>query len=108
MFVLQFLIILAFVIVVQGIVVDDDKSTRPEDFDPNPQYTFGYEIQGDLTGDSKMQHEIRDGDVIKGIYSFIEADGTRRTVEYTADPRQGFNAIIRRDPAPDTVKTNSV
>lgn len=28
----------------------------------------------------------------------IDADGYRRTVDYTADPVNGFNAIVNREP----------
>lgn len=35
-------------------------------YDPAPQYTFAYDIQDSLTGDSKSQQESRDGDVVKG------------------------------------------
>jgi hypothetical protein len=34
--------------------------------------------------------------VVKGSYSVVEADGTIRTVEYTADKYNGFNAIVKR------------
>lgn len=51
-----------------------------------------------LTGDSKNQHETRDGDVVHGSYSLLDADGLRRTVEYTADPINGFNAVVHREP----------
>lgn len=84
----------------------DDRNTISEDNDPHPQYIFAYEIEDDKTGDNKMQHEIRDGDIVKGFYSFIDADGSRRTVEYTADPHKGFNAIIHREPVP--VKNKNV
>lgn len=33
-----------------------------------------------------------------GSYSVNDPDGTRRTVEYTADPVNGFNAIVHREP----------
>ncbi|XP_046398203.1 uncharacterized protein LOC124165009 [Ischnura elegans] len=69
------------------------------DFDPNPQYSYSYDIQDALTGDSKSQHESRDGDVVQGQYSLIESDGTRRTVDYTADPVNGFNAVVHKEPA---------
>ncbi|XP_076622811.1 cuticular protein 4 [Colletes latitarsis] len=68
------------------------------DYDPHPQYTYAYDVQDSLTGDSKSQHESRNGDVVSGSYSFIEADGTRRIVEYTADPVNGFNAVVHREP----------
>lgn len=31
---------------------------------------------------------------MKGSYSFHEADGSIRTVEYTADDHNGFNAVV--------------
>ncbi|KAI4490403.1 hypothetical protein M0802_010674 [Mischocyttarus mexicanus] len=68
------------------------------DYDPHPQYTYAYDVSDSLTGDSKSQHESRNGDVVSGSYSLIEADGTRRVVEYTADPINGFNAIVHREP----------
>lgn len=33
-----------------------------------------------------------------GSYSLTEPNGNRRTVEYTADPVQGFNAIVHNEP----------
>lgn len=68
------------------------------DYDPHPQYTYAYDVSDSLTGDSKSQHESRNGDVVSGSYSLIEADGTRRIVEYTADPINGFNAVVHREP----------
>lgn len=70
-----------------------------EEFDPAPQYSFAYDVQDSLTGDSKAQYETRSGDIVQGSYSLIEADGTRRIVEYTADPINGFNAIVTKEPA---------
>ncbi|ENN78071.1 hypothetical protein HUJ04_009379 [Dendroctonus ponderosae] len=69
-----------------------------EDYDPNPQYSYGYDIQDGLTGDSKSHSETRSGDVVQGSYSLVDPDGLRRTVEYTADPVHGFNAVVRREP----------
>lgn len=69
-----------------------------EDYDPNPQYSFAYDVQDGLTGDSKNQHETRSGDVVQGSYSLVDADGHRRIVEYTADPHNGFNAVVHREP----------
>ncbi|XP_026735985.1 larval cuticle protein A3A-like [Trichoplusia ni] len=70
-----------------------------DEYDPNPQYSYAYDIQDALTGDSKNQQETRSGDVVQGSYSLVEPDGTRRTVEYTADPHNGFNAVVHREPA---------
>lgn len=65
--------------------------------DAYPQYQFAYTVQDALTGDSKAQEETRDGGIVKGSYSLIEPDGVRRTVNYYADPVNGFNAIVQRD-----------
>uniref|UniRef100_A0A1I8PJC5 Larval cuticle protein A2B n=1 Tax=Stomoxys calcitrans TaxID=35570 RepID=A0A1I8PJC5_STOCA len=71
--------------------------------DPHPQYAFAYNVQDALTGDSKSQQEVRDGDVVKGSYSVVDADGSLRTVFYTADPINGFNAVVQRGPVPVAV-----
>ncbi|XP_034669067.1 trichohyalin [Drosophila subobscura] len=77
---------------------DDDATTitpsSSEDYDTRPQYSFAYDVRDTLTGDDKRQEEKRDGDLVKGQYSLIEPDGTRRIVEYTADDASGFNAIV--------------
>lgn len=69
-----------------------------DEYDPNPQYSFSYDIHDSLTGDAKNQQETRSGDVVQGQYSLIDADGYRRTVDYTADPVHGFNAVVNREP----------
>lgn len=78
--------------------------------DNNSQYSFAYGVKDDVTGDDKSQHETRDGDVVKGQYSLVEADGSRRIVDYTADPVNGFNAVVSKQEvakviAPAVVKT---
>jgi len=67
-----------------------------EPYDPNPQYNYGYSIQDGLTGDSKGHQESRNGDVVQGQYSLVEPDGSTRTVTYTSDPVNGFNAVVDR------------
>ncbi|KAG7309208.1 hypothetical protein JYU34_005134 [Plutella xylostella] len=69
-----------------------------EEYDAHPQYSFAYDVQDGLTGDSKSQHESRDGDVVRGSYSVVDPDGTKRTVEYTADDHNGFNAVVHKEP----------
>jgi hypothetical protein len=61
-----------------------------------PKYSFEYGVADAHTGDKKSQSETRDGDVVKGQYSLLEADGTTRTVHYTADAHNGFNAHVTR------------
>ncbi|XP_046622012.1 larval cuticle protein A1A-like isoform X1 [Neodiprion virginianus] len=78
--------------------------TVDADYDPNPQYSYSYDVQDSITGDNKQQHETRNGDVVQGGYSLIEADGTRRIVDYTADPVNGFNAVVRKEGAAVAVK----
>ncbi|XP_073985533.1 cuticle protein 18.6-like [Rhodnius prolixus] len=75
------------------------KTVVADEYDPHPQYSYAYDVQDALTGDSKSQHESRDGDVVHGSYSLVEPDGSRRTVEYTADPVNGFNAVVHKDAA---------
>uniref|UniRef100_A0AAR5P597 Uncharacterized protein n=1 Tax=Dendroctonus ponderosae TaxID=77166 RepID=A0AAR5P597_DENPD len=101
-------------------------------YDVNPQYSFGYDVQDSLTGDSKAQIETRNGDfwtthiksgvtnvVSSAIFYLVSCQqskvdfkgqkelwknilllfaGTRRIVDYTADPVNGFNAVIRKAP----------
>ncbi|KAH9645325.1 hypothetical protein HF086_000488 [Spodoptera exigua] len=55
----------------------------------HPKYEFAYEVKDPHTGDDKSQHEARDGDVVKGVYSLHEPDGTVRIVEYHADKKTG-------------------
>ena len=64
-----------------------------------PKYSFSYGVNDPHTGDNKEHHETRDGDVVQGSYSLVEPDGTRRTVEYTADSVNGFNAVVHKTPA---------
>ncbi|XP_026328918.1 cuticle protein 8-like [Hyposmocoma kahamanoa] len=59
-----------------------------------PKYEYTYSVADSHTGDQKSQQEVRDGDTVKGSYSFHEADGSIRTVEYTADDHNGFNAVV--------------
>ncbi|ENN81509.1 cuticle protein 7-like [Dendroctonus ponderosae] len=71
-----------------------------QDYYAPPKYEFNYGVQDPHTGDHKSQHEIRDGDVVKGSYTVAEPDGTLRTVHYTADDHNGFNAVVERSGHP--------
>lgn len=73
-------------------------AARLEEFDPLPQYRFGYNVADALTGDYKSQQEERNGDLVQGSYSLVDSDGTRRTVDYSADSVNGFNAVVRKEP----------
>ena len=71
---------------------------KQEEYDAHPRYSYNYAVNDPSTGDQKSQSESRDGDVVTGQYSLVEADGTRRIVDYTADPVNGFNANVRKEP----------
>ncbi|RZC35175.1 larval cuticle protein A2B-like [Asbolus verrucosus] len=106
---IKFVILAALVAVARGGVVGAPVAqvasvapvavaARLDEFDPNPQYSFAYDVQDALTGDSKSQVESRSGDLVQGQYSLVEPDGTRRIVDYTADPINGFNAVVSKTP----------
>ncbi|EEZ98276.1 larval cuticle protein A2B [Tribolium castaneum] len=104
---IKFIILAAVVAVARGGVVGAPVvapvapvavAARVAEFDPNPQYSFAYDVQDALTGDSKSQVESRNGDIVQGQYSLVEPDGTRRVVDYTADPINGFNAVVSKTP----------
>lgn len=63
-----------------------------------PAYSFKYGVNDPTTGDFKNQREERTGDFVKGEYSLVDPDGTLRTVHYTADPQNGFNAVVEKTP----------
>lgn len=92
----------AFVAVVRGGAISAPVVAAPlakiqdSEFDPAPQYTFAYDVNDALTGDSKSQIESRNGDFVQGQYSLNDPDGTRRTVDYTADAVNGFNAVVTK------------
>lgn len=88
--------------VVQGPVLAKVSDVSVE---TDPNYAFAYDVQDAITGDSKAHVENRSGGIVKGQYSFNDADGTRRIVDYTADPVNGFNAVVRK--APLVVITNT-
>lgn len=45
----------------------------------------------------KNQWEEKKDNVVRGEYSLVEADGSTRTVQYTADDKNGFNAVVKYD-----------
>lgn len=76
---------------VLSIIVTDSPPT-------NTEYNYWYDIVDPSTGDAKSLYEIRQGGVVKGSYSVLDPDGTKRTVDYTADSKNGFKAIVRNEP----------
>ncbi|XP_069705113.1 cuticle protein 7-like [Periplaneta americana] len=62
----------------------------------SPHYEFNYGVKDLHTHDIKEQSEKRIGDKVQGHYSLVEPDGTTRTVHYTADHHNGFNAVVTK------------
>ncbi|CAG7734183.1 unnamed protein product [Allacma fusca] len=79
---------------------------EPEEYapDPNPQYNFSFDVKDDDLTNYQNRQEERDGGVIKGSYSVVDPDGYVRTVTYTADPKNGFQAKVVREPTDVKVK----
>ena len=80
-----------------GLLTGVTSSNAIADYDANPQYSFTYRVTDVETGDSKAQEETRSGDRVEGSYSIVEPDGSIRTVRYSADPVNGFNAVVERN-----------
>lgn len=76
---------------------------KPDYPEAPAKYEFAYDIADAHTGDYHSQSEKRDGDHVVGTYSLIEADGTRRVVEYS-DEGYGFNAVVKKEGAPAPYK----
>jgi len=75
----------------------DDGQKSTEAPPAGSSYHFAYSVEDPLTGDVKSQNEVSDGrGTVKGTYSMVEADGSTRVVEYTADDEHGFNAEVKR------------
>lgn len=78
------------------------RDTAADDYATPAKYNFAYDVSDAYTGDYKSQTEERDGDYVKGQYTVVEPDGTKRVVDYTADGQHGFNAVVSKEgrPAP--------
>uniref|UniRef100_A0A1B0CP51 Putative lysosomal trafficking regulator lyst n=1 Tax=Lutzomyia longipalpis TaxID=7200 RepID=A0A1B0CP51_LUTLO len=87
--IVQLMLVVIFgAMVIESRIIPVDAPLTPlaidTNHDPHPQYTFAYNIQDAYTGDQKSQQETREGDVVKGSYSVVEADGTIRTIGFVA------------------------
>ncbi|KAE8574000.1 Cuticle Protein CPR RR-2 [Halyomorpha halys] len=75
---------------------DHSEEKHPIDYYSHPKYSYKYGVEDPHTGDMKSVKEERDGDKVRGEYSLVEPDGTIRTVRYTADKVNGFNAVVHK------------
>ncbi|KAJ8945660.1 hypothetical protein NQ318_012378 [Aromia moschata] len=96
-------------------LVDADRDAAP-----NASYEFAYDVNDPLSNDVKSHREIRDGENVYGYYTFKEADGSTRVVNYKVGPQTGFEATVERlelgerpeikgpshSPAPQLVQAN--
>ncbi|XP_058794500.1 cuticle protein 21-like [Phymastichus coffea] len=78
------------------IATQHEISNKDAEFTIYPKYSYNYGVLDGNTGDTKAAWEERDGDTVRGEYSVVEADGSIRTVTYTADDQHGFNAVVTR------------
>merc|ERR1711892_721401 len=58
--------------------------TYLEGFDENPQYNFNYKVADDLEQTYISMDEARDGENVRGSYSYVDPLGSLITVTYTA------------------------
>ena len=50
---------------------------------PNPKYTYSYQVSDDDEQTYLAHNEDRDGDVVTGTYSYVDPNGALITVTYT-------------------------
>lgn len=51
--------------------------------------------------------EERKGDLVRGAYSLLEPNGKVRTVQYQADDRRGFRAVVKHRNPPGKFKISN-
>ncbi|CAH0553627.1 unnamed protein product [Brassicogethes aeneus] len=61
------------------------------------EYDYGYSLSDPYTANHQNKIESRRGDVVTGSYSLLEADGSKRIVDYIATPTDGFKATVRKE-----------
>nr|CAH7753753.1 unnamed protein product [Callosobruchus chinensis] len=65
------------------------------DYHAPAKYHYDYHVHDLHTHDIKSQWETRNGDKVKGEYTLVEPDGSKRIVSYTADKHTGFQAVVK-------------
>ncbi|XP_065164264.1 pupal cuticle protein Edg-84A-like isoform X2 [Atheta coriaria] len=79
---------------IKPIYVPDGQEGQKLDYYATPDYNYSYGVKDPKTGNTQEHQESRQGDAVKGQYSVVQADGVTRVVKYTADPKNGFQAIV--------------
>ena len=62
----------------------NEELNRLGPINPNPQYTYSYQVADDKEQTYLAHNENRDGDQVTGQYSYVDANGALVTVVYTA------------------------
>jgi len=60
-------------------------------FDPNPVYTYAYQVASEEDQTYIAQQESRDGADVTGQYSYVDPLGNLITVKYTANDVDGYS-----------------
>jgi len=60
-------------------------------FDPNPVYTYAYQVAADDQQTYISHTESRDGPQVDGEYSYVDPNGALVTVTYTANADDGYS-----------------
>nr|XP_022903293.1 cuticle protein 19-like [Onthophagus taurus] len=100
-FALFIILLTQYLIVTQNLKSQNELENDYSEEDHYPRYSFNYGVIDPDTGDKKSHQEEREGDNVKGYYSFQEPDGTIRHVNYTADNINGFKAIVTKSEPPN-------
>ncbi|XP_014365698.2 uncharacterized protein LOC106716654 [Papilio machaon] len=80
-----------------ALIISNDNIENLRKSDEGGNYQFSYGVADEQTGDVKRVWDSKDGDTVKGHYSVLDAEGSVRTVEYTASPGVGFVAAVNND-----------
>ncbi|XP_013135516.1 PREDICTED: uncharacterized protein LOC106100988 isoform X2 [Papilio polytes] len=80
-----------------ALIISNDNIENLRKTDEGRNYAFSYGVADEQTGDIKNVWDSKDGDIVKGQYSVLDADGSVRTVEYTASPDASVNAAANND-----------
>uniref|UniRef100_A0A336LJQ8 CSON008442 protein n=1 Tax=Culicoides sonorensis TaxID=179676 RepID=A0A336LJQ8_CULSO len=82
------------------IVVKDKHGHESYDYAAKPDYHFEYGVEDPKSHVSQNRKEHRQGDDVYGEYSVAQPDGKIRTVKYSADKHNGFQAEVLIDGKP--------
>jgi len=82
------------------IEVHDKHGHASYDYVGHPSYKFEYGVEDPKSHVSQKRQEHRDGDDVHGEYTVAQPDGKIRTVKYTSDKHNGFNAEVYIDGKP--------